>query len=83
MGQKQLAKDKNMEQEIKQGFSKHLVAKFSRWIQEGDPKFIKLWGTYKAHLLEEDKKHIMNELHVQIQKTTKTDSDNKDLMGSK
>jgi hypothetical protein len=78
MGQKQVAKDKNMDQEMKQGYSKHLAAKFSRWIQEGDPKFIKLWGTHEPHLLEEDKKHIMNELHVQIQKTTKTDSDNKD-----
>lgn len=75
--ERNVAKDKNMDQETKRGYSKHLVERFSSWIQEGDPKFIKLWRTYEPHLLEEDKKHIMDQLHVQTQGTLKTDSDTK------
>ena len=45
-----------MDEKQKQLYSKHLAVRFSGWIQEGDPKFIKLWSAYAPYLLEEDKK---------------------------
>ena len=66
-----------MDEKQKQLYSKHLAVRFSGWIQEGDPKFIKLWSAYAPYLLEEDKKHIMNELHVQMGQTVQPDKDKK------